>query len=63
MKVCTASCAWEHKDGYERFLKVSTQAVNVPYDSHPLVHYIRPSDRKGLCHQLVNDKKIKWIRR
>ena len=53
----------DHKNGYERFLQVSTQAVNVPYDSHPLVHYIRPSDRKGLCHQLVNDKNIKWIRR
>ena len=53
----------KHADGYERFLQVSTQSVNIPYDSHPLRHYLQTSDRKGLCHQLVNDLKFKWIKK
>lgn len=53
----------KHDNGYERFLEVSTHSVSIPYDSHPLVHFLRTSDRKGLCHQLVNDQKIKWIKR
>ncbi|MGY3301781.1 hypothetical protein ACVK1X_001059 [Pseudomonas sp. PvR086] len=50
-------------DGYQRFLEVSTQSVNIPYDSHPLRHFLQTSDRKGLCHQLVNDLKFEWIKK
>lgn len=53
----------KHDNGYDRFLAVSTQSASIPYSSHPLFHYIQTSDRKGLCHQLVNDKKFKWIKR
>lgn len=53
----------KHDNGYDRFLAVSTQAANLPYSAHPLFHYIQASDRKGLCHQLVNDQKFKWIKR
>lgn len=53
----------KYDNGYERFLEVSTHSVTIPYDSHPLVHYLQTSDRKGLCHQLVNDLKFKWIKR
>lgn len=53
----------KHADGYERFLQVSTHSVNIPYDSHPLRHFLQTSDRKGLCHQLVNDLKFKWIKK
>lgn len=52
-----------HDDGYQRFLKVSTQSVNIPYDSHPLRHFLQTSDRKGLCHQLVNDRKFTWVKK
>ena len=50
-------------DGYQRFLEVSTQSVNIPYDSHPLRHFLQTADRKGLCHQLVNDLKFEWIKK
>lgn len=53
----------KHDNGYDRFLAVSTQSASIPYSSHPLVHYIQTSDRKGLCHQLVNDRKVRWIKR
>lgn len=53
----------KHDDGYQRFLQVSTHSVKIPYDSHPLRHFLQTSDRKGLCHQLVNDQKFKWIKK
>ncbi|WLG59605.1 hypothetical protein PSH77_14040 [Pseudomonas extremorientalis] len=52
----------KHDNGYYRFLAVSTQCASLPYSAHPLYHYIQASDRKGLCHQLVNDQKFKWIK-
>jgi len=52
----------EHKDGYARYLKVSAQAAGTNYSSHPLHHYIKVQDKKGLCHHLVNEKKIKWVK-
>ncbi len=50
-------------DGYQRFLEVSTHCVKIPYDAHPLRHFLQTSDRKGLCHQLVNDQKFEWIKK
>ena len=52
----------EHKDGYARYLKVSAQAAGTNYSSHPLHHYIKVQDKKGLCHHLVNEKKVKWVK-
>ncbi|MDR6676120.1 ABC-three component system protein [Pseudomonas oryzihabitans] len=53
----------KYDNGYARFLAVSTHSSSLPYSAHPLFHYIQTSDRKGLCHQLVNDQKFKWIKR
>ena len=52
----------EHRDGYARYLKVSAQAAGTNYSSHPLHHYIKVQDKKGLCHHLVNEKKVKWVK-
>lgn len=53
----------DHKNGYARYLKVSAQAAGTSYSSHPLHHYIKIQDKKGLCHYLVNEKKVKWVKR
>jgi len=52
----------EHENGYIRYLKALTQAAGTSYSSHPLHHYIKVQDKKGLCHHLVNEKKIKWVK-
>lgn len=52
----------DHNNGHQRFLKTSEHASLVPYSSHPLVHSMVPTDKLGLCHHLVNDKKIKWVK-
>jgi hypothetical protein len=52
----------EHKNGYKRYLATLTQAAAVNFSSHPLHLYIEIKDKKGLCHQLVNSKKIRWVK-
>jgi hypothetical protein len=50
-----------HDDGYQRVLAVVAAAKQLPLDSHPLNTRIDPLDRGGICHQLVNDRKFRWL--
>ena len=40
---------------------VEDKSVEIEIDSSPLKDSCRPIDRKGVCHHLINDKKISWI--
>ncbi|MGF6458116.1 ABC-three component system protein [Pseudomonas frederiksbergensis] len=51
----------EHRDGFARFVATTKHAGMIPLDSHPLFKFILHTDRKGICHQLVNDGRIEWI--
>lgn len=51
----------EHKNGYKRYLATLTQSASINYSAHPLHPYIEVKDKKGLCHQLVNSEKIRWV--
>lgn len=50
-----------HDDGYGRVLAVVGAAKQLPLDSHPLNTRIDPLDRGGICHQLVNDRRFRWL--
>ncbi len=55
-----------HPNGYERMLAVMTQAVNAPVTNYILSsspYWISGKIKKGICHHLVNDGKLKWVRR
>lgn len=55
-----------HPNGYERMLAVMEQAVIAPVTNYILSasHYwISGKIKKGVCHHLVNDGKLTWIRR
>lgn len=52
-----------HINAYEKFLATSAQASKTDYVSHPLHSYIKIQDKKGMCHQLVNLKKITWVKK
>lgn len=52
----------KHDNGYERYLATSSQAAAVNYTSHPLSPYIKTQDKKGMCHQLVNACRFKWVK-
>jgi hypothetical protein len=55
-----------HPNGYERMLAVMEQAVIAPATNYILSaspYWISGKIKKGVCHHLVNDGKLKWIRR
>ena len=51
----------DHGNGYKKYLATLTQATSLSYNSHPLNSYIGIKDKKGMCHQLVNYGKVKWV--
>lgn len=55
-----------HLNGYERMLAVMGQAVAVPLRDYLLCaspYWISGKIKKGVCHQLVNDGKLKWVKK
>lgn len=55
-----------HPNGYEHMLAVMEQAVNVPISNYILCaspYWINGKIKKGVCHHLVNDGKLVWIKR
>jgi hypothetical protein len=52
----------EHPDGFARVLAVVKTARVLPLDGHPLRSRMGTMDRGGVCHQLANDGKVKWVK-
>jgi hypothetical protein len=55
-----------YPNGYERMLAVMGQAVMVPLRDYLLCespYWISGKIKKGVCHQLVNDGKLKWVKK
>jgi hypothetical protein len=51
-----------HADGYQRVLAVVKTARALQLTSHPLTTRIHTRDRGGICHQLANDGKVRWVK-
>ena len=49
-----------HPDAYERVLATVRQSKTLPLTSSPLVKRITSADKGGMCHQLANDKTVRW---
>ena len=55
----------EHKNGYERMLAVMNQAAIMPLENYLLSaspYWISGNIKKGVCHHLVNARRLKWVR-
>lgn len=53
-------------NGYERMLAVMEKAVDVPVNSYLLSrspYWINNKIKKGVCHFLVTDEKLHWVKR
>lgn len=50
-----------HPHGYQRVLSVVKTAKTVQITDHALVTRMNPKDRGGICHQLANENKVKWV--
>lgn len=49
-------------DGYRRVVAVVKTARLLPLAGQPLNGRIHTRDRGGICHQLANDQKVRWVR-
>ncbi|MBK8253661.1 MAG: hypothetical protein IPK82_13465 [Polyangiaceae bacterium] len=52
----------DHADGYRRVLAVVKTARSLQLTSNPLTTRIHTRDRGGICHQLANDGKVRWVK-
>lgn len=51
-----------HADGYRRVMAVVKTARLLPITDHALTERLSQRDRGGICHQLANDKKVRWVK-
>ncbi len=52
----------QHRDAVERVLQVVRQAKALPLTANALVPRVTTTDRGGMCHQLANDRRVRWRR-
>lgn len=52
----------DHADGYRRVVSVVKTARTLQLTSNPLTTRIHTRDRGGICHQLANDGKVRWVK-
>jgi hypothetical protein len=52
----------DHADGYRRIVAVVRTARSLQLTSNPLTTRIHTRDRGGICHQLANDGKVRWVK-
>lgn len=50
-----------HPNGYERMKATVVQASSVALTSNPLASVTKLQDRQGICHQLANEDRLKWV--
>jgi hypothetical protein len=56
------TCDGDHADGFERVKAVTALASNLALDAHPLGPAAFVRDRRGICHQLANEDRLKWTK-
>lgn len=49
-----------HEDGYARVNAVTQAAVSLQMTSNALMSVVKVQDRKGMCHQLANEDRLRW---
>jgi hypothetical protein len=51
----------EHQDGLARMLKTIESASGLALGGHLLASLVEQLDRVGICHQLANDDRFRWV--
>lgn len=54
-------CTGSHASGLERMRATLSQAAHVNSTSNPLAPATRVQDRQGICHQLANEDRLRWM--
>ena len=52
--------AAEHPDGLVRLNEVTQAAALLPLTANGLISVTKVQDKRGICHQLANEDRLKW---
>tara|TARA_R110002124_G_scaffold276594_1_gene447457 strand:- start:2934 stop:4034 length:1101 start_codon:yes stop_codon:yes gene_type:complete len=55
------ACESDHDDGFARLKAVTDKAGGLPLTANGLIQVTKQQDRLGICHQLANDDRLKWV--
>lgn len=50
-----------HEDALARVCATVQQAAQLPLAQTDYTPYVEPGDKKGVCHHLANEDKLKWV--
>ena len=50
-----------HQNGFERMKATVSQASTIALSANPLSSVTKSQDRQGICHQLANNDRLKWV--
>ncbi len=48
-------------NGFQRLIATILFARQLQLTSHPLIHRLESNDRAGICHQLANNDRLRWV--
>ena len=51
-----------HDSGLSRVNAVTQAAAQLPLTANGLISVTKIQDKKGICHQLANDDRLKWVK-
>ena len=52
----------EHDDGLARVNAVTQAAAQLSMTANGLISVTKIQDKKGICHQLANEDRLKWVK-
>lgn len=52
----------KHEDGYRKVCAVIKLAATLQITANPLIGCLSVQDRHGICHQLVNEERLRWVK-
>jgi hypothetical protein len=55
-------CDEDHADGFACVKRVTQAARELQLNANALLTCTRPKDRDGICHQLANEDRLKWLK-
>ncbi len=53
----------DHSDGLKRLREAVRAAQELQISGHMLATFLKVQDRCGICHQLANEDRVRWIRK
>lgn len=54
-------CESDHDNGFARMRATVSQSAQISISSSPLSSVTQTQDKQGICHQLANEDRIRWV--